>query len=83
MKPNTFDVKFQNHFVSAEAGGHLLAVHSAATPPPRPLRGDHRPKVQQVRPKDELRNLRLVLHPITPLRNRNNTKMATCYGPKH
>ena len=69
--------------VSAEAGGHLLAVHSPAPPPPRPLRGDHRPKVQQVRPEDELRNLRVVLHPITPLRDRNNTKMAACYGQKH
>ena len=69
-------------FVSAEAGRHLLAVHSPAPPPPRALRGDHRPKVQQVRPEDELRNLRVVLHPITPLRDRNNTKMAACYGQK-
>merc|ERR1719507_997441 len=64
------------HRLPAETGRHLLALHSAASPPPRPLRGDHRPKVQQVRPPDELRDLRLVLHPVRPRRDWNNTKIA-------
>ena len=57
------NIKFQNILVSAEAGGHLLAVHSVAPPPPRALRGDHRPQIQQVCPANELGNLRLALPP--------------------
>ena len=71
-----FSSKFQNTFVSAEARRHLLALHRPTAPPPRPLRGDHRPKVQQVRPADELRNLRLALHPSRPLTDRSYTKLA-------
>ena len=78
-----FSSKFQNTFVSAEARRHLLALHRPTAPPPRPLRGDHRPKVQQVRPADELRNLRLALHPSRPLTDRSYTKLAHCLSSKH